>query len=659
MSLGGGSLHRRLRLTLGGLAVTGLVAIAVLFQISAAVHARSVEATARFVEDERTSDRITRAVIRQLAVAAAFPTVASAAEREDFLARGAVIHDELRRYLFGDLTPEERVRLAEVREAHQRFEVQAAQAAELFARGADVEAEAALATMAELVDQFLEGLEGFFAIRLEALDRLQRTQESLLDKLLWGALVLGAGLVGFALAAAWELNRRVARPLAALSRMTERVAAGELGARLPSGGDDEFRELAGRFNRMAEALQRRNEELTRALDEVKEAQAELVASEKLSAIGRMSAGFAHELNNPLTSVLGYAELLSARIASDPPPDRGETEELVAPILSEASRARELIRSLLQVARRPEGSTGAVSVRKSLEVVVGLRSYAFRHAGLEISVSGVPDVWVKADPHLLHGVFLNLVNNAYDAMRDDGGGALAISGVVRETDDVVDLHFSDTGPGLDQPDRIFEPFFTTKPVGEGTGLGLSLVHQFVTSFGGSIRGSTDEGGGARFVVCLPLASGPEPSSEPGSTATPARADTDEEPPTGQPEESGRESTVLVVEDEPHLLRLQRRILERAGIGFVGASTVSEARHALRTETIDLIVSDVKMPGESGITLFDEVRASHPEMGERFLFVTGDTTVPGLDRIIREHGDIVIRKPFRTEEYLSRVWAILAR
>ncbi|MDT8342102.1 MAG: hybrid sensor histidine kinase/response regulator [Longimicrobiales bacterium] len=655
------SLRRRIRLTLAGLAGVGLVGVAVLVRVSTSAHARSVEATADFVEDERISDRVTRAVIRQFAVAAAFPTSATERDREEFLATGLVVHDELRRYLFGELTPDERVRLAGLREAHQRFEVQAVQAAALFGGGGGGEADRALASMAVLADEFLEGLEGFFVLRLDALDQLQRTQEALLEQLRWGVMLLAVGLLGLSLAAAWELNRRVARPLHALAQVTEQIAAGNLEARLPTGGDDEFRTLARRFNRMAVALEQRTDQLTRALAEVKEAQAELVESEKLGAVGRMSAGFAHEINNPLTSVLGYADLLFERVATDPPPGPAEVQDLLDPIRSEATRARTLVRSLLQVARRPEGAVGSVPVREALEVVVGLRSYAFRQAGLELWTDGVPHVSVRADPHLLQGIFLNLINNAYDAMCGLGGGTLTISGDVSATDRVVELDFTDTGPGLPDPDRIFEPFFTTKAVGEGTGLGLSLVHQFVTSFGGSVRAVDADGGGARFVVRVPLAEeeavddflpvdDPPPPGAPGvdaaGTTTAAAATATADP-----------LTVLVVEDEPHLLLLHRRILERHGMRVVSATGVEEARRALERGSIDLVVSDVKMPGESGVVLFEEVREHHPQLAGRFLFVTGDATVPELVPILRDHKEIVLWKPFRTEDYLDRIRAVL--
>ncbi|MDT8369250.1 MAG: hybrid sensor histidine kinase/response regulator [Longimicrobiales bacterium] len=675
MISGGGSLRRRIRSTLGALSLVGVVGIGLLLWLSVSAHTRSLEATHNFVEDERASDRITRAVLQQLAVAVAFPTAAHDEEREAFLASGTVVHNELRRYLFGTLTPEERIRLAEVREAHQRFEVQAIQAADLFARDVEEQADGALLVMARLAGEFLEGMEGFFAIRIAALDELQRNQEALQATLLRSALLLAAGLVLLSMLAAWELNRRVARPLTALAEVTERIATGSLDARVPTRGDHEFRVMAERFNRMAEGLQQREAQLTRALADVEEAQGELIAVETLGAVGRMSAGFAHEINNPLTSVLGYAELLDERLASDPPPDPEEARALLAPILKEASRARSLVESLVQVARHPEGPISAVSLRETIDAVVGLREYAFQQAGLELVVEGVPGVSVRVDSQLLHAVFLHLINNALDAMRPQGRGSLTISGTFDRAEGWVELEFIDTGPGLSQPDRIFEPFHTTKPVGEGTGLGLSLVHQFVTAAGGEIHASDAEAGGARFLIRLPpadteavrdvaevrmdpsdateSATAPSVTAEPGPATVedgPAGATVQPDPPPG---DTSDPFTVLVVEDEPHLLKLQARLLARIGLRVVEASSVAEARRALAKEAVDLIVSDVRMPGESGIDLYLEVRNAHPELVERFLFVTGDATVPELDAIVQAQGEIVIRKPFRMEEYLTRI------
>jgi len=659
-----GSLHRRVSRTLLGLALIGIVGVATLLWVSASVQSRSLEATRQFVEDERTADRITRAVLNQLAVAVTFPNATGEGPREEFLASGVVVHDELRRYLLRPLTPEERVRLAEVREAHQRFEVEAVSAAELAVGGADAEAHAELEVTAELADVFLESLDAFFMIRLNALSELQQTQEAIGRYLLLGAMILGLGLVGVSLLAGWELSRRVTRPLAELARVTERIAEGERGARMPAGGDHEFRELADHFNRMTTALEERESELTRALAEIEDAQAELIASEKLRAVGRMSAGFAHELNNPLTSVLGYAELLAEKFEGGQIPSGEDAEELLTPILSEASRARGLVRSFLQVARRPARALGPVPLREAVEVMANLRSFAFQQAGLELRMEEVPDVAVQADPDLLHGIFLNLINNAFDAMREQGRGQLTISGSLAESDQAVELTFTDAGPGMAEPNRVFEPFFTTKAIGEGTGLGLSLVYQFVTSFGGSVWAENLAAGGARFVLELPLIgtdlAGAHEGGAEAAVAAEDQGEGDRRAVRRGPVEvaPGESVTVLVVDDEPHLLRLQQRLLTRMKIDVLLAESAAEARRLLQSERVDAIISDVRMPGENGAELYAWVQESCPHLVDRFLFITGDARSPELAGIQDEVAEMIFRKPFELDEYLERIRALLA-
>lgn len=219
---------------------------------------------------------------------------------------------------------------------------------------------------------------------------------------------------------------------------------------------------------------------------------DVVQSEKLQAMGSMLAGLAHELNNPLASVLGYSELLRERILAGPPEQADELREMVDPLVAEAMRARELIRSLLQFSRTSMPVLAAVNVAQALNVVVSLRSYTFTQAGLVLDVNVPDDLWVVAEQQKLQQVFLNIINNALDAMTEEGGTGLAITG--RTVANGIEIVFEDDGPGFENPRRVFDPFYTTKPVGTGTGLGLTLVHRFQGEFGGSVavRNRPDRG-----------------------------------------------------------------------------------------------------------------------------------------------------------------------
>jgi C4-dicarboxylate-specific signal transduction histidine kinase len=643
-------------------AVLLLVGITGLLAVAGLARDRLARGTTAFVEEQRIADGITRGVLRQMALASSFSASSGTAARATFLELGEDVHGRIRRYLFRDLSDRERRQLEEMREAHQNFEVVAVQAAELFARGGGEEAGEALATMSALAASFLDALERFLAMRESDLLALQDRQ----DVVFRGLFVGGGALALIVLVAsswlAWQLNRRVTLPLADLARATERVASGELDARAPPVGDREFRTLAETFNHMAAALERREQDLRQALADVKAAQADLVQSEKLGALGRMSAGFAHELNNPLTSVLGYAELMSERLRDhDDPVPPAEGRALVEPILREAFRARALVRSFLRVARRPDATLGPVSIREALDVVVSLRSYAFHQAGLELKVGDLPERLVRGETQMLQVVFLNLLNNALDAMRPQAVGTLVILG--REVEGgLVEVVAEDDGPGLTHPDRVFEPFYTTKPAGEGTGLGLALVHQFVTAFGGRLRAENRPEGGARIVLHFLAVEATEAASP----------DTDaSEPPVGEPREpasqhdfpppltpSRRRPRILVVEDEPHLRNLQKKILARLDARVLLAGSVAEAQALIETEEVDAVVSDVKMPGASGVALYRWIGERHPDLRHHFLFITGDPTAAGLGEILASDPDLLLHKPFQVADYLARVEALLA-
>jgi CheY-like chemotaxis protein len=251
------------------------------------------------------------------------------------------------------------------------------------------------------------------------------------------------------------------------------------------------------------------------------------------------------------------------------------------------------------------------------------------------------------------VFLNIANNAFDAMRPLGRGTLRIAAEV--DGDFVTVYCDDDGPGIMRPDRIFEPFYTTKPVGTGTGLGLALAHQYVTEVGGSVRAENRADGGARFVVRLPLAP-PETQPAPGlaartATALPAPA---ERVTTA----GGHPARILVVDDEATLRRLQARLLERIDASVFVAADVDEAEAVIRSRELDLIISDIKMPGEkNGLDLFAWIQRERPELAARFLFVTGDVTDTDIARVAAQYPNQVVRKPFLVNEYLAQVALLL--
>ena len=263
---------------------------------------------------------------------------------------------------------------------------------------------------------------------------------------------------------------------------------------------------ARRLRKMSDELANANGRLVATLDQLKATQAQLVQAEKLSAIGQLVAGVAHELNNPLTSVIGYAQLVEEELRSGPdsrPPE--EVAQDLRRIAEESERAARIVRNLLTFARRQGAERAPQDLADVCERVIALREYSFKLSGLELTTSlpkGIPKV--LADGGQLQQVLLNLVLNAEQAMR--GAPRRALSIVVRPVPRInaVELRVSDSGHGIEPTSlsRIFDPFYTTRDVGEGTGLGLSICYGIVRDHGGQIAVESRPLEGTTFTVLLP-------------------------------------------------------------------------------------------------------------------------------------------------------------
>lgn len=645
------SLGRQITLVAAANGFILLAGLLVLFGVSERGRVELEAATGDFVEEMRIAERINEAVLAQLVAV----SVASSGEdderiRRAFVQAGDVVNQQSRLYLRRDLTTAERLELERLREEHQRLEVAAAHAFEI-ANTSAAQVDAARRGVFAAASDVRDALGAFLRLREEAVLSFAEQQRALLVALRGGAIALLVLMVAGMLLFARFLHRRLTTPLHELALAAASVGAGEPGARVEPRHDDELGHLAATFNTMAgsvaearRVLEQRNAELGDALQRLRDAQADLVQTEKLGALGRMIAGLAHELNNPLASVLGHSELLAARLADGEVPDERELrEEFVDPVVVDAARARDLVRNLLQFSRRSAPDLEAVPLRRAIDVVAGLRRYAFEHAGLQLRVD-VPDVHVLAERQRLQQVFLNLVNNALEAMSAAGNiqGSLDIR-AAREGPLVV-LVFEDEGPGVARPDRVFDPFYTTKDVGEGTGLGLTLVHGFVEEFGGDIRVDNRPEGGARFTLRLHAADAP------------ALADALDSVPDAPADIAGNAAAgprVLIVEDEAPIRRLQEQILKRAGATVFLAESGNEGRRFLRDHEVEVVVSDVKMPDGSGVELYEWIGRERPELRERVLFVTGNLGDPAVIAIAEAEPHRVLAKPFSREEFLSRV------
>jgi len=263
---------------------------------------------------------------------------------------------------------------------------------------------------------------------------------------------------------------------------------------------------ARRLQRMSQELATANGRLVATLDQLKATQAQLVQAEKMSAIGQLVAGVAHELNNPLTSVIGYAQLVEEELRSGPSlrPAEDVAQDLRR-IAEESERAARIVRNLLTFARRQGAARAPQDVVDVCQRVVALREYSLRIAGVELSTSFASRLpKVLADGGQLQQALLNLVLNAEQAMRNSEKRGLAIAVRHDVRNGAVELRVSDSGHGIESANlsRIFDPFFTTRDVGEGTGLGLSICYGIVRDHGGQITVESRPHEGTTFTVLLP-------------------------------------------------------------------------------------------------------------------------------------------------------------
>jgi signal transduction histidine kinase len=306
------------------------------------------------------------------------------------------------------------------------------------------------------------------AVRRDLEDVERRTRRSLI------ALLVAAPLV--ALGVSVVIGRSIAAPVARLEAGAARIAAGDLETRIEVRGAPELEELAHRWNEMTAA--------------VKEHQRRLVESEKLAGIGRLAAGVAHEINNPLGVILGYARLLRRRCD-------GATAEDLAVVEEETLRAKEIVDGLLDLSRPLPADAPEVDLRALSDDVVSRLDEARLLDGVSVTVDG--RARAPGHPEKLRQVLVNLVRNAAEAA--GSGGRVDVR--LAERDGSAEVAVEDSGPGIppERRDRLFEPFFTTKP--RGTGLGLAVSRAIARAHGGDLSADAASAGGARFALTLPL------------------------------------------------------------------------------------------------------------------------------------------------------------
>ncbi len=483
----------------------------------------------------------------------------------------------------------------------------------------------------------------------EALTSVDRTEKLQLDQMS-GQLdhytsLLALGLVvGSFLAAGWLIwirrlqQTEIWRPLESLRYMVLAVRKGDLDLHADMPRSIELSTLLAGFVQMAAELRAMRisfeEKVRSRTEQLEAAQKELVQAAKLSSLGQLVAGVAHEINNPLTSVLGFTEILLTRSDLDT-----AARNHLQTVRDEALRLKNLVANLNTFARRAPQQMRVTDLRSIVQRLVALRKYELTASNILLRVHEWPEpVWVRADPEQLLQVLLNLLLNAEHAIAAARGhghiwldcGSEAGRGWVSVRDDGA-------GISSEVKDHIFDPFFTTKSPGQGTGLGLSISYGIVRQHRGDLTVESSPGHGTTVRLVLP-------GAEPAMAAFPTEASSS---PAAELAPGPRQTWVLVVDDEPEILELIRQALTPLGYKVILAEGSAGIEQLLLDYEFDLVLCDLKMPGRNGREVLQMIESEHPALSRRFILMTGNLSEE--EAPTNEHGRVpLLLKPFTLEQ-----------
>jgi len=369
----------------------------------------------------------------------------------------------------------------------------------------------------------------------------------------------------------------------------------------------------------------------RWLADRRELENQIRQNEKLSALGIMVSGVAHELNNPLTSIMGYAELLL------PEEDDGRRHAMLSRIGSESRRAGKIVQNLLTFSRRHKPERSAVDLNRLCDELVEFREHEMkiRHIEFDLRLSrDLPTTF--ADAHQLQQVLINLVSNAEQAIEDTGRSGV-ISLETRTRGNTIQLDVSDDGPGMatEIAENAFLPFFTTKEVGRGTGLGLSICYGIIQEHDGHIDVDSSVESGTTFRITLPIV-----EADAAPVAVKEASTT--------PHTLAFRGRILVVDDESSILQGLSDFFLSAGWTVISARSGAEALEAVDTFEFDVLVVDLRMPGMDGISFYEWLGRVRPDLLSRVIFTTRDTGSPTTTEFLASLDNHVLMKPFEIED-----------
>jgi PAS domain S-box-containing protein len=380
------------------------------------------------------------------------------------------------------------------------------------------------------------------------------------------------------------------------------------------------------------------EETRQAYENLRRTQEQLVHSEKLAAVGQLISGVAHELNNPLTAILGYSQLLSSSGEVG-----AQAMAYSEKLYKQALRTHRIVQNLLSFARQHKPERVPVRLNSILEDTLALRDYDLRMNKIRLHLDLAADLpEVPADPHQLQQVFLNLINNAVDAILELGsdGDLWVRTGTIANH---AFVEFVDSGPGVKDASRVFDPFYTTKPVGKGTGLGLSICYGIITEHGGTIQVQNVAERGAAFRIELPLRSSVRP----------------QENATNQLPRAAKGGRILVLDENDSVLEALAELLSANDHLVTTSKSLHEARRLIATQDFDLVVADWQLVSQS------EPAHARPELmnehglGSRVLWTTSVSATENGSAQFLPQDAAILQKPFQPDELYAAVQAKLSR
>lgn len=371
--------------------------------------------------------------------------------------------------------------------------------------------------------------------------------------------------------------------------------------------------------------------------ELEKSRAQLLQSSKMAAIGTLAAGIAHELNNPLTIIMGYCHLLINEIHI--PED---IKEKLKKIYEQCERSKKIVYNLSIFARSHKTEKQFVNVIELIEKVLDLRNYDLSLKNITIVKKfqeNLPRIY--GDEHQLQQVLLNLLNNAVDAILGSKTEGKIILRLIKK-DGNIKISITDNGCGIEEKNikKIFDPFYTTKEVGKGTGLGLSISYGIIKAHNGDIKVKSKKGTGSRFVITLP--------SEEGKPSHKEQKHSEE-----FSKKSGDGKNILVVDDEDMIVELLSNFLSHHGYNTKGVMAGEQALELIEKKNFDLIISDYRMPGLGGKKLYEKLIEIKPEMAKKILFITGEIAEEKSLNFMKKTGIPVIHKPFDINEFINTV------